>query len=52
MCSVSGPCIAEIDPKGIGFKKYKCRKCGRSLKAAGRYPECPECKSEDLELSA
>jgi predicted Zn-ribbon and HTH transcriptional regulator len=50
MCSTSGPVIAEINPEGIGFKKYKCKKCGKSFKGAGRYPACPECKSEDLEL--
>jgi len=51
MCSTSGVINAEIDPKGIDFKKYKCRKCGKNFKAAGRYPACPECKSEDLELA-
>jgi Zn finger protein HypA/HybF involved in hydrogenase expression len=50
MCSCSGPILAEINPEGIGFRKYQCRSCGRSLKASGRYPECPECGSEDLEL--
>jgi rRNA maturation endonuclease Nob1 len=50
MCSTSGPVLAEINPEGIGFKKYRCNGCGRQFKASGRYPECPECGSEDLGL--
>jgi transposase-like protein len=50
MCSASGPTDVEIDPNGIGFKKYKCNGCGKNFKAAGKYPECPDCISENLEL--
>jgi hypothetical protein len=49
MCSTSGPTDVEIDPNGTGFKKYKQRR-GKNFKAAGKYPEFPDCRSEDLEL--
>lgn len=51
MCSTSGPILAEINPEGIGFKKYRCKSCGKQFKASGKYPECPGCGAENLELA-